>query len=42
MERQLIVETLARTSGNRTRAAESLGMSRRALLYKLKRYGIDG
>jgi DNA-binding NtrC family response regulator len=41
MERQLIVETLARTSGNRTRAAESLGMSRRALLYKLKRYGIE-
>jgi len=41
MERQLIVETLGRTSGNRTRAAESLGMSRRALLYKLKRYGID-
>jgi DNA-binding NtrC family response regulator len=40
MERQLIVETLERTSGNRTRAAESLGMSRRALLYKLKRYGI--
>ncbi|MCK9461933.1 MAG: sigma-54 dependent transcriptional regulator, partial [Proteobacteria bacterium] len=42
MERQLIVETLDGTSGNRTRAAESLGMSRRALLYKLKRYGIDG
>jgi len=42
MERQLIVETLARTLGNRTRAAESLGMSRRALLYKLKRYDIDG
>jgi two-component system, NtrC family, response regulator AtoC len=42
MERRLIVETLARTAGNRTRAAESLGMSRRALLYKLKRYGIDG
>jgi len=41
MERQLIVETLERTGGNRTRAAESLGMSRRALLYKLKRYGID-
>jgi DNA-binding NtrC family response regulator len=41
MERQLIVETLDHTGGNRTRAAESLGMSRRALLYKLKRYGID-
>jgi DNA-binding NtrC family response regulator len=41
MERQLIVETLEQTGGNRTRTAESLGMSRRALLYKLKRYGID-
>ena len=40
MERALIVETLAATSGNRTRAAEALGMSRRALLYKLKRYGL--
>jgi DNA-binding NtrC family response regulator len=40
MERALIVETLAATEGNRTRAAEVLGMSRRALLYKLKRYAI--
>jgi DNA-binding NtrC family response regulator len=40
MERALIVETLALTGGNRTRAAETLGLSRRALLYKLKRYGI--
>jgi two-component system response regulator HydG len=42
MERALIVETLAMTGGNRTHAAETLGMSRRALLYKLKRYGIGG
>jgi len=41
MERELIVRTLSETQGNRTRAAESLGMSRRALLYKLKRYGIE-
>jgi DNA-binding NtrC family response regulator len=41
MERALIVETLAMTSGNRTRAAETLGLSRRALQYKLKRYGIS-
>jgi two-component system, NtrC family, response regulator HydG len=40
LERELIVRTLEETQGNRTRAAESLGMSRRALLYKLKRYGI--
>ncbi len=42
MERELIERTLAATGGNRTRAAGSLGMSRRALLYKIKRYGIDG
>ncbi len=40
IERALIAETLAATGGNRTRAAESLGMSRRALQYKLKRYGL--
>jgi DNA-binding NtrC family response regulator len=40
MERALIVETLTATHGNRTHAAEVLGMSRRALLYKLKRYGL--
>ena len=40
MERALIVETLGATDGNRTRAAEVLGMSRRALLYKIKRYGL--
>jgi transcriptional regulator with PAS, ATPase and Fis domain len=39
MERELIMRTLAETGGNRTRAAERLGLSRRALLYKLKRYG---
>ncbi|HUT78075.1 MAG TPA: sigma-54 dependent transcriptional regulator [Polyangia bacterium] len=42
MERALIVETLVMTGGNRTRAAEALGLSRRALQYKLKRYGITG
>lgn len=31
---------LNRTSGNRTKAAELLGISRRALIYKLKRLGI--
>ena len=40
MERSLIVETLNATDGNRTRAAEVLGMSRRALLYKIKRFGL--
>ncbi len=40
MERALIAETLNSTDGNRTHAAEILGMSRRALLYKIKRYGL--
>jgi DNA-binding NtrC family response regulator len=40
MERQLILETLAAHDGNRTHAAKALGLSRRALLYKIKRYGI--
>jgi len=39
-ERQLIVEALERTGGNRSRAAIVLGISHRALLYKLKDYGI--
>ncbi len=32
---------LRRTTGNRTRAAELLEISHRALLYKIKEYGID-
>jgi len=41
MEEQLIRTALARTNGNRTRAAELLELSYRALLYKIKEYGID-
>ena len=40
VERELIEKTLNALGGNRTRTAEALGLSRRALLYKLKRYGI--
>jgi two-component system response regulator AtoC len=36
-----IVRALVNNKGNRTRAAEELGISRRTLLYKLKRYGIE-
>ncbi|MEO1083868.1 MAG: sigma-54 dependent transcriptional regulator [Acidobacteriota bacterium] len=39
-ERTLIRRALAETDGNRTRAAEILGLSRRGLLNKIKRYGI--
>jgi DNA-binding NtrC family response regulator len=40
VERELIEKTLSALGGNRTRTAAALGLSRRALLYKLKRYGI--
>jgi DNA-binding NtrC family response regulator len=39
IERQLIAEVLAATGGNRKRAADQLGISYKALLYKLKQAG---
>ena len=36
VERQAIVDALASTEGNRTRAAELLGISRRTLFNKLR------
>ena len=39
-EREMIIHTLEETSGNRTHAAEILGISRRTLQLKLKVYGI--
>jgi len=41
MEREMIIRTLDGTDGNRTRAAEILGISRRTLQLKLKDYGIN-
>jgi two-component system, NtrC family, response regulator AtoC len=41
LEERLIREALARTSGNRSRAAELLELSYRALLYKIKDYGVE-
>ena len=38
MERELILKTLERMEGNRTRTAEILGISLRSLQYKLKDY----
>ncbi|HVZ73074.1 MAG TPA: sigma 54-interacting transcriptional regulator [Polyangia bacterium] len=40
LEERLIRRALARTNGNRTRAAELLEISQRALLYKIKEYGL--
>jgi DNA-binding NtrC family response regulator len=42
IERQLIGEVLASTGGNRKRAAAGLGISYKALLYKLKQMEAEG
>jgi two-component system response regulator AtoC len=41
LEENYIRAALKQTKGNRTRAAELLEISHRALLYKIKEYGID-
>ncbi len=41
IEEELIHRALEQTGGNRTRAAELLEISHRALLYKLKEFGIN-
>ncbi|MCH7567099.1 MAG: sigma-54-dependent Fis family transcriptional regulator [Nitrospirae bacterium] len=42
LERRMIREALARSGGVQTRAAEQLGITERALRYKLKKYGFQG
>lgn len=42
LEKAYIEKALSQTGGNRTQAARLLGLSRRSLLYKLKRYGYQG
>ena len=39
MERKAIAAALDAEEGNQTRAARRLGISRRALIYKLEKYG---
>ena len=41
VEKRIIMEVLEQQDGNRTRSALMLGISRRALMYKLQEYGID-
>ena len=41
IERRLISEVLVSTGGNRKRAADELGISYKALLYKLKQIGVE-
>ncbi|MBZ0266812.1 sigma 54-interacting transcriptional regulator [bacterium] len=41
IERELVRKALVKTGGNRSHAAKQLGLSRRGLLNKIARYGID-
>ncbi|MBV69725.1 MAG: hypothetical protein CMH52_00120 [Myxococcales bacterium] len=41
VEQELITRALEKTSGNRTKAAQILEISHRALLYKIKEYGLN-
>ncbi|MFV2005811.1 MAG: helix-turn-helix domain-containing protein [Longimicrobiales bacterium] len=41
LERKLIQRALGRTGGNRTKAAELLELSARALRYKILDYGLE-
>jgi transcriptional regulator with PAS, ATPase and Fis domain len=40
VEKARIIDALARFGGNRTKAAKYLGISRRSLMYKIKKYGL--
>lgn len=42
LERQHILETLAKVGGSRKKAIELLGISERTLRYKLKQYREEG
>ena len=42
LERKMIKEALAQSNGVQTRAADKLGITERALRYKLKKYGFQG
>ncbi len=42
LERRMIKEALAQSDGVQTRAADKLGITERALRYKLKKYGFQG
>ncbi|VGO22879.1 sigma-54-dependent transcriptional regulator [Pontiella sulfatireligans] len=41
MEKRMVIQALEKTGGNRTKAAERLGISRRTLHRKLNQYGIQ-
>lgn len=41
LEKSLLEQALVKAKGNRTRAAQLLGMTRQTLLYRLRKFGID-
>jgi DNA-binding NtrC family response regulator len=41
LEERCILQALARTGGNRTRAARLLGITRRTLGYRIRKYGLE-
>jgi DNA-binding NtrC family response regulator len=41
IERQMIESTLRRTSGNKSKAARVLGLTRTQLYVRLRRHGLD-
>lgn len=41
IERQMVLETLQKTHGNRSQAARILGLTRQGLLNKITRYKIE-
>ncbi len=41
VEKVAIERALAKQGGNRTKAAQELGISRRTILNKIKKYGLD-
>jgi DNA-binding NtrC family response regulator len=42
LERDLVVQALERTGGNRTRAAELLGLNRDQIRYRIEKFGLRG
>jgi DNA-binding NtrC family response regulator len=42
LERAMILDGLKKAKGNKTRAAEALGISRRNLIRKVQAYGLEG
>ncbi|MCE5282732.1 MAG: hypothetical protein LLG93_11580 [Deltaproteobacteria bacterium] len=40
-EKHIIISALERTGGNQSQAARQLGTTRRILMYRIRKYGID-